>query len=201
MVELSKLQEVGCAALAREGAAIAAVQAQLNESFARAVEMILECTGHVIVSGAGTSSSVAQRLAHLLTCVGAPALYLDAGESAHGGAAAVTARDALLAISKGGETDELNNLVRVARERGAKVIALTSRPDSTMGKNSDVVVTVVVPDDVEAFGVIALGSSLAAAAVGDALCFAVSSVRGYDADEFRKVHPGGAVGKALGKKP
>ena len=190
------LQE-GRAALASESAAIAALHELLDESFAEAVNTLLACQGHVIVSGAGTSSAVARRLAHLLTCVGAPALYLDAGQSAHGSAATVMAQDIVFAISKGGETDELTNLIRVAREKEAKVISLTENKQSSMARLSDVVLSIKVDKSVDGHGVIALGSSLAAAAIGDALCFALLSVREWDEAAFLKVHPGGAVGKRL----
>lgn len=193
----SKLLRKGQAGLALESAAIAALQEQLDESFVEAVDAVLACQGHVVVSGAGTSSAVARRLAHLLTCVGAPALFLDAGQSAHGSAAAVRAEDIVLAISKGGETDELTNLVRVAREKQAKVISLTENKQSSMARLSDVVLCMKVDKSVDGHGVIALGSSLAAAALGDALCFAVLSVQEWDEAEFLKVHPGGAVGKRL----
>jgi len=195
-----RLLQAGRATLEREAAAISALQGQLGETFADAVEVVLSCAGHVIVSGAGTSAAVAQRLAHLLTCAGAPALYLSAGESAHGGAAAVTASDVLIALSKGGETEELNNLARVARERGATVVALTGSATCTLARQSQVVVQFTVDDGVEGHGVIAFGSSLAASAVGDALCCAVLEVRGYSDAEFVQVHPGGAVGKMLRTK-
>ncbi len=192
-----QLLEEGQAALRREAEAVAALSGQLDEAFADAVAVILRCEGHVIVSGAGTSAAVARRLAHLLTCVGAPAFYLSAGESAHGSAASVTPKDALIAISKGGQTDELNNLIRVARRQGCRVIAITAQPDSPTATLSDVVISYAVPKDVDGHGVIALGSSLASSAIGDAICFAVLSERGYDPEAFRRVHPGGAVGKML----
>jgi len=193
----SKLLQEGRAALAAESAAIASLQEQLDESFVQAVDTILACQGHVIVSGAGTSASVARRLAHVLTCAGSPSLYLDAGESAHGGAAAVLPKDVVFAISRGGETDELNSLVRAAQDRGAKVISLTENQDSTMAGLSDVVLSIKVDRSVDGHGVIALGSSLAAAALGDALVFALLSVREWDENAFLEVHPGGAVGKKL----
>lgn len=197
MNQKNRLLQEGRAALAAEGAAIGLLQKQLDESFVEAVDTILACQGHVIVSGAGTSSAVARRLAHLLTCVGAPALYLDAGQSAHGSAAAVMAGDVVFAISKGGETDELTNLSRVAREKGAKVISLTENKQSSMAQLSDVVLCIKVDKSVDGHGVIALGSSLAASALGDALCFALLTVHEWDEAAFLKVHPGGAVGKRL----
>ncbi|GAB4477207.1 MAG: hypothetical protein Kow00124_20120 [Anaerolineae bacterium] len=188
----------GRAALIRTGEAIAGLADQLGGSFVQAVDVILGCRGHVIVSGAGTSSTIARRLAHLLTCVGAPALYLDSGQAVHGSAAAITAHDVLVVISKGGQTDELNTLARLAHERGAPVIAMTGSSSSPLAQLSDVVLAYTVDRSLDGGeGSIALGSSLASGAVGDALCFAVLSVRGFNPTEFLKVHPAGAVGKQL----
>jgi D-arabinose 5-phosphate isomerase GutQ len=192
-----KLIKTGRLALQREGEAILSLQQQLESSFSEAVQMILECQGHVIVAGAGTSSAVARRMVHLLTCSGAPAFYLGLDESAHGEAAAVTRRDVLIAISKSGETDELNHLVRFARQQGASVIGLTGQDRSTMAEMCHCLVRFVTPLEVEGEGVIALGSSLAACAIGDAICAAILSVRGFNPDFFRQVHPGGLVGRQL----
>lgn len=171
---------------------------QLDERFVEVVELILGCRGHVVVSGAGTSSTMAARLAHLLTVCGAPAFYLNPSDGSHGGSATVTPNDVLIAISKGGESDELNTLVRVARERGAPVVAMTQAPSGTLARLAQHHLIYSVPDEVDAQGYIALGSSLAAGGIGDAMCFAILLVRGFDADDFLLVHPGGAVGKALG---
>ncbi len=192
----TRLLDTGRAALRREGAAVTALSDQLDGTFVRAVTMILECRGHVAVSGAGTSAAVARRRAHLLTCVWVPAFYLSAGDSAHG-AASVTPRDVLLVVSKGGEIDELNHLVRVARRTGAPVIAVTAEERSTLARQSDVVVRFAVPAGADGHGVIAMGSSLASAAIGDALCWAVLGERGYDPERFREVYPGGAADKRL----
>ncbi len=189
--------EQGRAALIREGNAITALADQLDDRFATAVEMLLACEGHVVTSGGGTSSIVARRLAHLLSCVGAPSLFLDAGQAAHGSAGALRPNDLLIAISKGGETDELNALCRVAQSTGVPIIALTSRTESTMASLSDLLLLFETPADVDAHGAMTFGNSLAASAMGDALCFAILEVRGYNADRFAQLHPGGAVGKML----
>lgn len=190
-------QETARKVLIREGEAITALTKQLDESFDQAVEMLLNCKGHIITSGGGTSAIVARRMAHLLSCVGAPALFLDAGQASHGSAGAVRENDVLIAISKGGETNELNGFCRVAKSVGAQVIALTSRPDSTMAELSDLLLAFQTPADVDAHGAMTFGNSLAASALGDALCFAILEVRGYDAEQFAKLHPGGRVGKML----
>jgi arabinose-5-phosphate isomerase len=112
----------------------------------------------------------------------------------------MTRQDVLIAISKGGQTDELNSLVGFARQQGAGIIALTSKRESKMARICDVVVCFTTPAEVDGHGVIALGSSLGACAVGDAICAAILSVRGYSDEFFLKIHPGGAVGKQLSEK-
>ena len=195
----SAILRIGRDSLRRTGRAIAALAGQLDETFPRAVELILACRGHVVVSGGGTSAAIGRRCAHLLSCSGAPAFFLSPEISLHGSAAALTGNDLLIAISKGGETDELNHLAGHARSHGAPVIALTARPDSSLGRLADVVLRLDTPPGIDGAGVLAFGSSLAAGALTDALCRAVLSVRGYDADAFAQVHPGGAVGKELNR--
>jgi arabinose-5-phosphate isomerase len=140
---------------------------------------------------------VAARLAHLLSCCGTPALFIHPGDSQHGLAGAVTKRDVLFTISKGGETAEVNHLARIAKKQGATVIALTENPDSTLGRLSDVVLRVQAPAGADPYGMIATGSSLVNAAVGDALCVVLLKLRGYSKEDFGVTHPGGAVGKKL----
>ncbi len=180
-----------------ESAAVLTLVDQINSDFVDAVKLMLECQGHVLVAGAGTSHSIARRLAHLLSCCGTPALLIDVGDSQHGLSGAVTMRDVLIALSKGGKTEEVISLAKVAKTRGAKLIVLTENPDSELGKISDVVLKVVAPPDVDPFGMVATGSSLVTAAFGDALCVVLLNMRGYSVEEFGETHPGGAVGKKL----
>lgn len=191
--------DIGRESLRTTGQAIAALADQLDETFPAAVDLILACRGHVIVSGGGTSASIGRRCAHLLSCSGAPAFFLSPEISLHGSAAALTGNDLLIAISKGGETDELNHLARHAHSRGAPVVALTARQDSTLGRLADVVLRLDTPPGIDGAGVLAFGSSLAAGALTDALCRAVLTVRGYDPGQFAQIHPGGAVGKRLNR--
>ena len=180
-----------------ESAAVAAVADQLDESFVRVADALLACAGHVLVTGAGTSHAVALRLAHLLSCCGTPALFIDAGDSQHGLSGAVTGRDVLIALSKGGETAEVNHLARIAKKRGATVIAITEAPASTLGALSDIVLRVQAPADVDPYGMIATGSSLVSSALCDALCVALLHLRGHSREAFGENHPGGAVGLKL----
>jgi arabinose-5-phosphate isomerase len=185
----------------RESAAVAGLVEQLGADFVAAAEMLLACQGHVLVAGSGTSHAVGARLAHLLSCCGTPALFIHPGDSQHGSSGAVTARDVLIALSKGGETTEVNFLASVAKERGAKVIAITEKPDSTLGRMSDRVLCVKAPPEADSYGMIATGSSLVNAAFGDALCVVLLTMRGYTRDQFGKTHPGGAVGQKIARKP
>ena len=133
---------------------------QIGTDFVAAAEMLFACQGHVLVAGSGTSHAVGARLAHLLSCCGTPALFIHPGDSQHGLSGAVTERDVLIALSKGGETTEVNFLAGIAKQRGAKVIALTEKPDSTLGRQSDLILCVTAPPEADPYGMIATGSSL-----------------------------------------
>ncbi len=181
----------------REANGVLTIADQLDNSFVQAVKLLLACQGHVIVSGSGTSNAVARRMAHLMTVCGTPALLLDAGDCPHGGAAAVTENDVLIALSKGGATEEVVFLTNFARNRGAKIIAITEKPHSELGQLADVVLKAEAPEEGDPFGLIATGSSLMNCALGDALCVVLLKMRGYTLEQFGATHPGGAVGDKL----
>jgi arabinose-5-phosphate isomerase len=193
-VDDHQIRALGARVIRDESAAAATLADRLPDSFAQAVRLLLECQGHVIVSGAGTSHAVALRFAHLLSCVGTPALFLHPGDSQHGAAGAVTAKDVWVGLSKGGETSEVIFLAGVARKRGAKVVAITEQPASTLGQLADVVLHVTAPEGIDPYGMIATGSSLFVSAFTDAICVALLELRGYSVDDFGETHPGGAVG-------
>jgi len=176
---------------------IATLMDQLDDSFVEVVRKMLDCEGHVLVTGAGTSNPVAARLAHLLSCCGTPALFIHPGDSQHGLAGAVTEKDILVAISKGGETTEINHLAQVAKARGATVIAMTEKSKSTLGKLSHAILPVKAPPEGDPHGMIATGSSLVNSAMGDALCVVLLQLRGYSLEKFGETHPGGTVGRKL----
>jgi len=185
------------AVVEREARAVASLQDQFTEQLAEVAQMMLACQGHVLVAGAGTSRAIAQRFAHLLACCGTPALFISAADAIHGGAGAVTDRDLVYIISKGGRSAEINRFAQIAQERGAKLIAHTERPDSPLGQLSDVVFHIVAPDGVDPYGMIATGSSLTNGAACDALCVLLLELRGYTEEQFGRTHPGGAVGKRI----
>lgn len=192
-----RIQELGASVIEREGAAVSRLAAELPDTFAQAVRLLLDCQGHVIVSGSGTSHAVALRFAHLLSCCGTPALFLHPGDSQHGAAGAVRRGDVWIGLSKGGETSEVCYLAGIARKRGASVIAITEKPASTLGRSADVVLEIHAPEDVDPYGMIATGSSLFSSAFCDAICVALLELRGYTRESFGETHPGGAVGHRI----
>jgi D-arabinose 5-phosphate isomerase GutQ len=181
----------------REARAVGALAEQVDDRLADVVDLLLNCQGHVLVTGAGTSHAMAQRFAHLLSCCGTPALCISASDGIHGGAGAVTADDVVFVLSKGGRSMEINQFVEIARAREARIIVQTEDPGSSLCRMSDAVFHVRAVGDVDPYGMIATGSSLVNGAAGDALCVLLLESRGYSRDDFGRTHPGGAVGKKL----
>ena len=202
MVEMSAIQMLERArrVVESEAKAVSSLKDQLTEELAGIVDMIINCRGHVLTAGAGTSWTIAERFAHLLACCGTPALFINAANAIHGGAGAITEKDVVYVISKGGQSAKLNSFVRIAKDRGAKIIAHTEKPDSELGRLSDAVYHVVAPEGVDPYGMIATGSSLVNAAACDVLCILLLELRGYTKEQFGRTHPGGAVGEKLRKK-
>ena len=202
MNALNPMTDIDILSLARdtitlEAQAIQAVVDQLDETFVEVTKALLACEGHVLVAGSGTSHATALRMAHLLSCCGTPALFIHPGDAQHGTSGAVTPKDIVILISRGGETDEVNKLGTIAKQRGATVIAFTERPASTIGKLSDLILQVRADPAADIERTITTGGSLCMSAVGDALCAVLMKLRGYSMDSFAATHPGGAVGKSL----
>jgi D-arabinose 5-phosphate isomerase GutQ len=180
-----------------EAQAVAGLKTQFTAQLVTVAEMLLDCPGHILIAGAGTSRAIAQRFAHLLACCGTPALFISAADAIHGGAGSVTNRDIVYIISKGGQSAEINKFAQIAKDRGAKIIAHTEKPDSPLGRLSDAVFHIVAPESVDPYGMIATGSSLTNAAACDVLCVLLLELRGYTKGQFGQTHPGGAVGVKL----
>lgn len=193
-----EIKQLAISVIQKESASVAQLVTQIDDSLPEIAETLFNCKGHVLVTGAGTSHAVGLRLAHLLSCSGTPALFIHPGDSQHGLGGAVTSNDVLIALSKGGETAEINYLAGLAKDRGATVIGFTENPDSTLGRLSDQMLVVKADPRVDPYGMIATGSSLTNSAMGDVLCVVLLQMRGYTRDQFGETHPGGAVGKKLG---
>ncbi|HVN81055.1 MAG TPA: SIS domain-containing protein [Terriglobia bacterium] len=188
------------ATLRKEARILEQLASVLDDRVNSPVDLLLETKGHVLVAGSGTSNPVALRFAHLLSCCGLPALFIHPADSLHGGSGAIKPEDTLVLISKGGRTAEINRLARIARKRGARVVAVTEAPESELGQLADDIIRVKVAADSDPFGLVATSSSLANAAVLDAVCETVLVEKGYSLQSFAETHPGGAVGTKIEEK-
>jgi arabinose-5-phosphate isomerase len=195
-VSLSRveLREAATAVILADARAVASIADQLS-TFDRTIEILLGCTGKVIAVGSGTSAAVAQRLAHLLSVTGQPAFHLSPSDALHGSLGAVVAGDVLIAISKGGATGEVVEATARARERGAVTIAVTARPESPLARAADHVVTLSVPLGSDPGETIAMGSTVAAAAWGDAVALVLMRIHRYAWRDLLFTHPAGLVGQ------
>lgn len=179
----------------KEAAGVAVVADQLDDSFLRVVDLVLSLTGKVFITGSGTSGIMARRMAHLLSVSGTPALYLPSMDALHGTMGAVTKGDMLIAISRGGASTEINDLAKRVQALGVPIVALTSAPQSELARLAEISVEIQNPPEVDPGNVIAMGSTLAVGAWGDALAYALMIRREYSWDKVLYTHPAGAVGK------
>jgi arabinose-5-phosphate isomerase len=173
---------------------------RVGEDFSRAVELIYRCTGRVIVAGIGKSGLIGRKIVATLTSTGTQALFLHPVEGLHGDLGIVTKDDVLVAISNGGETDELNMIVDSIRAIGVPRIAFTGSLSLTLARSCDIVIDVGVAREACPFGLAPTSSSTAALAMGDALAVALIHRRNFQEKDFFKFHPGGSLGSRLRAK-
>ena len=189
-----RLIELGSQVLERESKMLGQLAGQLDDSFEKAAHLLADCKGHVIASGVGTTGIVARRFAHLLCNVGCPSLFLHAGDSLHGSSGAIRQDDVLVLFSKTGETSETCKLATLAKGRSTPILTFTAKPDSTIGRMSDLVIRVDTPAEVDPYqGLMAAGSTLALDAICDALIFSVLELKGTPREQFLHGHPGGII--------
>lgn len=180
--------------LRAEADAIAALVHTVDHTLVTAASLILSCTGKIFIGGSGTSGTVARRMAHILSVTGTPSLAFSPMDALHGSSGAITADDLVFLISNGGASDEVIQLARIARGRGACVISLTRSHDTPLADIADHSVAVAVAREAEIGGIVATGVTIAQAAWGDALAEVLMRGRGYTWSEFMTTHPAGAVG-------
>lgn len=184
-------------ALGIECEAIQSLMQRLGDEFVRAVELTLACNGRVVVTGVGKSGAVGRKIASTFASTGTPAIFLHSSEGLHGDLGMVTSGDVLLAISYSGHSDDLLSIIPVVRDMQVPIIALTGRPDSYLGMNSDVVLNVSVEREADPHNLAPTASSTATLALGDALAIAVMQERKFSREDFARFHPGGSLGKGL----
>ena len=183
--------------LKMEADAILELVPRINGQFTAAVEMILACPGRTVITGMGKSGIIGRKMAATLASTGTPSFYLHPAEGIHGDLGMVTADDVVIALSNSGETGEILHILPSLRRIGAKIIAMVGNPNSSLGKNADVVLDVGVSKEACPLGLAPTSSTTAALAFGDALAVALLSKRKFTADQFAVFHPGGSLGRKL----
>jgi len=167
---------------------------------AQCVEAIAACKGRVITTGAGTSAAAAKKIAHSLCCIERPAMLLTPSDAVHGGLGAVQPGDIVIAISKGGNTAEILNMLPAIAAKKATLIGVTENDRSELARRSTILLRVKVDREPDPFNMLATASTLAVIAVFDAICIALMQHTGYTREQFAVIHPGGAVGERLRKR-
>src|SRR5687767_212586 len=183
--------------LAIEAKAISDLIGRLDDSFAHAVEIVLGCTGRIVVSGIGKSGHIARKIASTLASTGTPAFFVHPAEASHGDLGMITRHDVLIGLSNSGESGELLAIVPLLKRQGAKLIALTGNAESSLAKEADVHLYAGAEKEACPLNLAPTASTTAALALGDALAVALMHEKGFTQDEFARSHPGGALGRKL----
>ena len=180
-----------------EAEAVAALAERLDGAFLAAVDIILQSSGRVIVSGMGKSGHIARKIAATFSSTGTPAYFVHPAEASHGDLGMITREDVLIALSNSGESEELLAIVPLVKRQGGRVIAFTGNAESSLAKEADVHLDAGVKEEACPLNLAPTASTTAALALGDALAVALLDARGFSSDDFARSHPGGSLGRRL----
>lgn len=191
------LKNLGAAVLRTEAEAITNLLPRIDENFVQACQIMLDCEARVIVTGMGKSGHIGGKIAATLASTGTPSFFVHPGEASHGDLGMITYKDAVLAISNSGETDELLTILPIIQRLKVPLIALTGNPNSTLAKAATVHIDVSVEKEACPLGLAPTASTTATLAMGDAMAVALLETRGFTAENFAHSHPGGSLGRRL----
>jgi arabinose-5-phosphate isomerase len=180
-----------------EAAAILGLVDRINGDFERAVQLLYECKGRVIVTGMGKSGLICRKIAATFSSTGTSAWFLHPAEAIHGDLGAIREDDVVVALSHSGETDELIRLLESIRRIGARLIAITGHPGSTLARAADVTLNCGIAKEACPMNLVPTASTTAALAMGDALAMTLLVRKGFREDQFASLHPGGKIGRRL----
>jgi len=183
--------------LSIEAEAVASLVARIDQRFLDAVNLVLASRGRVVVSGIGKSGHIARKIASTMASTGTPAFFVHPAEASHGDLGMITREDVLIAISNSGESAELLAIVPMIKREGAKLVAMTGNPASTLAREADVHLDAGVAQEACPMNLAPTASTTAALALGDALAIALLDARGFGPEDFARSHPGGSLGRQL----
>lgn len=180
-----------------EAAAVKALAQRVDETFLRALDIILSCEGRVVVSGMGKSGHIARKIASTMSSTGTPAYFVHPAEASHGDLGMITSEDVFIALSYSGENQELLAIVPAIKRQGARLISLTGNPRSSLALVSDAHLDTAVDKEACPMGLAPTASTTATLALGDALAVALLDAKGFGEEDFARSHPGGNLGRRL----
>ena len=193
----SKIKKVGQEVIKLESMALSKLSKSLDKEFVKAVELISNLNGKIIISGVGKSGNIAGKIAASFTSTGIPSIYLNPVDASHGDMGIVEKNDVLIILSNSGESHELTDLINFSKKQSIKIISITSISKSLLSKNSDINLILPFHTEADKLQTIPTTSTTMSLALGDALCCAVLSLRKFDKKSFSELHPGGKIGKKL----
>jgi len=202
MSAIGRLSKQKAISLARrvldiEARAVQELAGRIDDSFVRAMQIILGCKGRIVVSGIGKSGHIARKLASTLASTGTPAFFVHPAEASHGDLGMITRDDVLIALSNSGQSAELLVIVPIVKREGAKLVAITGDPSSPLAAEADAHLNAQTSEEACPLGLAPTASTTAALAMGDALAVALLQARGFDENDFARSHPGGSLGRRL----
>lgn len=180
-----------------EGAAVAALSERIDDSFNQACELLLNCSGKVVVTGMGKSGHIGNKIAATLASTGTPAFFVHPGEASHGDMGMITAGDVVIALSNSGTTAEIVTILPLLKLLAVPLIAMTGNPASDLAQSADVHLNVSVNEEACPLNLAPTSSTTVSLVMGDALAIALLEARGFTANDFALSHPGGALGRRL----
>ena len=180
-----------------EAEAVETLAARLDENFAKAVMMILECSGRVVVTGMGKSGLICQKMVATMASTGTPAIFLHPAEGVHGDLGMLMKGDLVIAVSNSGETEEITRILPIIKRLGLPLIAMAGNQGSTLGRAGDVFLDISIKEEACPLQLAPTASTTVTLAMGDALAVALLLKRGFREEDFALYHPGGALGKRL----
>lgn len=180
-----------------ESSALDKLQTQIGKEFIEAIEILLDCKGHVVVIGMGKSGHIGNKISATLASTGTPAFSVHPGEASHGDLGMITQNDVTICISNSGETEEVLNIIPIIKRMGIATIAITGNPKSTMAKIADVHLSIAVGEEACPLGLAPTTSTTTTLVLGDALAVTLLKLRGFTEEDFARSHPAGTLGKKL----
>jgi len=183
--------------LRMEALAISRLRSRIGKDFETVVQWMADCKGRVILTGMGKPGFIARKIAATMASTGTPTFFLHPAEAVHGDFGMVTSKDLVIAISQSGESEEIVRLLPLLKKKGVKLVALTSVPGSTLGKNADKVLDLGVRREACPLNLAPSASTTASLALGDALALSLLMKKGFRSEDFAELHPAGSLGRRL----